>query len=179
MSTDKIFHAIGGTDPLGDYVVGDLIPPDDSYDDTLKISHCKNGTVRAGRVVGGSEDCLDLNNHCEKLVIEADLWEPRGDYLATIKGGSHAITVRGRVRGHGRVVDIDLGNISDQSDDATTGVALDLLHEAGEPITVRVLNALEPQLLNAVSQRYIVTCKIPGFWRPLWAKAVALWRRVF
>lgn len=176
---DKIFHAIGGTDPLGDYVVGDLVPPTDDFTDTLKISHCKNGTVRAGRVVGGLEDCLDVNNHCEDLVIEAAVWEPRGDYLATIKGGSHRITLRGLVRGHGRVVDIDLGNISDQSDDASTELTLDLRHEAGEPITVRVLNALEPRLLNAGQQTYTITCKIPGFWRPLWAKAVALWRKIF
>jgi hypothetical protein len=184
---DRILHAIGGTDPLGTYTTEDL-DADDYIDpstqkkirahDTFKLSRCKRGSVKLGHVKGGLEDCLDVNNHCEDLVIEASLWEPRGEYLTTIKGGSRNITVRGLVTGHGQTVDVDLGNLSDQSDDPTTDVKLDLTHVAGDPIRVRVLNAAPPILLNGGVQRYEIVFRLPGFWGELWAKCCAVWKKI-
>lgn len=177
---DRNFLSFAGERPLGVKIVGDLVPPDDGkpWSDVLKLSNSANGSVRAGHVVGGAEDCVDVNNHCAFLTIEAALWEPRGDYLATIKGGSRNITLRGTVRGHGKVVDVDLGNVSDQSDDVTGPIELDLVHEGGEPITVRMLNAVTPKFANGARQRYVISFQIPGFWRSLFSKAYKLLKRL-
>jgi len=138
--------------------------------DALKITDSSYGMIRVGHIIGGKEDCVDVNNHTSGVRVICDLYEPRGDYVITCKGGSSNIVFEGFVRGHGRVVDVDLGNVSDQSDDLTTGIRLNLVHEAGEPITVRVLGADNPALLNAATQRYDIIFQIPTTWRSLFLK---------
>ncbi len=157
--------------PLGTHHVGDLTPSS-FHSDTLKISDCADGMILAGHVIGGKEDANDCNNHCSNVVMQADCWEIRGKYGFTIKGGSSNITLIGLVRGHGSVVDVDLGNISDQSDDITGPVSLQLAHELGsqEPITVRVLGATNPIILNP-EQAYKVIFAIPGPFRSFFLKA--------
>jgi hypothetical protein len=169
--------SFAGRRPLGEHVVGDVLAgPERS--DALKVTDCANGRIAAGHIRGGKEDCVDVNNHTTNVVIEAALFEPRGKHLATIKGGSGDITLRGKVRGHGSVVDIDLGNIADQSDNVTGRVRLDLVHEAGEPITVRILGAIRPTLLNSHEQRYEVVFALPGFWRSLFLKACKFLKKI-
>lgn len=169
--SDKNFKSFCGERPLGRRLIGDLIPPDGTYSDTLKVTDCADGELYAGHVVGGKEDCCDINNHTSNVRVAAELWEPRGDYGFTIKGGSTNITVAGRYRGHGKVVDVDAGNISDQSDDITGPIYLCLDHELGpqEPITVRILGAMRPVLLNP-SQKYVFIFEIPGFWKSVFLK---------
>lgn len=101
-----------------------------------------------GNVFGGLEDCVDINNGASNGMITAAAFFPQGKYCATIKGGSHDIRLRGTLCGHGSEVDVDLGNISDQSDAKTTGITLDLVSADGTPINVRVLNADKPQLIE-------------------------------
>lgn len=159
---------------------GDLCPPDGSYSDTLKVTACRALTVTAGHIVGSAEDAVDINNHCSSITVVAGLFEPRGKYLATIKGGSSGVMLIGKVRGHGSVTDIDIGNISDQSDNLTRGVVLDLEHELGrhEPIRVRVLGGTRPVLMNASGQRYDVEVVVPGFFRSWFLKGYKLLKRL-
>jgi hypothetical protein len=175
---DINLHSFNGPDFDGAVVTMlDEIRPGSEISDTLKFTSRLHDFVgNFGHVIGGREDCVDINNHSQRIRIEAGLWEPRGKYLATIKGGSKDIHLSGRVRGHGREVDIDIGNISDQSDDPTGPVYLNLLHERGEPITVRVINGERPLLLNETEQKYKIVLKVPTFWGKLFAKLVALFR---
>lgn len=179
MSTpDRIFLAFGARKPLGTQVLDSLVPQG-VWEDTLKFSACEDGDVMVhGSVLGGLEDCVDVNNHCRRLTVHADLWMPQGQYLATIKGGSQNITLSGTVRGHGKTTDVDLGNISDQSDDLTGPVYLNLVHEAGDPIYVRRLNASDPVLLNGATQRYVISRPLWGVTRGLWARGYAVLKKL-
>lgn len=150
---DKNFHSIAG-ETVGQRYVGSLVPPDDSYADTLKLSRARDGAITADLVVGGREDCVDVNNLSERVFIHAQRWEPRGKYVATIKGGSSTISLSGEIHGHGSEVDVDLGNWSDQSSEITRNTKLNLTTADGSPITVRLLLAERPRLLNADVQRY-------------------------
>lgn len=163
---------------IGQCAIGDLIVTTE-HADALKVSNASNGVIYAGAIVGGYEDCVDLNNHCSDVTIIADLWEPKGDYLATIKGGSNHIQLHGIVRGHGKVVDIDIGNISDQSDDLTTMVMLNLKHEAGEPITIRVLGGDKPVLINEATQKYVYKFVLWAGFRTLFLKVYKQLKKVF
>ena len=159
---DKNLFSIWNKNPVGECYVGDLVATLENSD-ALKISLSSKGFVSAGTIVGGKEDCVDINNHCRDIQVQATLFVPQGDYAFTIKGGSEDITVTGVVRGHGKVVDVDLGNVSDQSDDLTRRVSICLTHENGEPITIRVLGCENPKLLNAGAQKYVYTFRL---WKP-------------
>jgi hypothetical protein len=151
----------------------DLIPPDDSYADTLKFSNATTGVITARRIVGGREDCVDINNGSARLHISAEAWEPRGKYLATIKGGSRDITLAGTVTSHGSEVDVDLGNRSDQSREIVRGIRLDLKTTDGSPIRVRLLLAERPRILNAADQeyRFVFPSQVPLWLRRLGFRA--------
>jgi hypothetical protein len=155
------------------------VRPGPEIADTLKFtSRLTNFTVYLNTVYGGREDCVDVNNHSENLHIYAKLWVPQGKYLATIKGGSKFITLGGKVRGHGKEVDVDIGNISDQSTKPTGPVYLNLTHEKGEPITVRVLNGEKPKFLNAQYQEYVIVFKTPSFFGKLFANIIRQLRKI-
>ena len=145
---DKNVISYCGERPLGIRDHGIIAPPDESYSDSLKITDCDHGYVRAIRIFGGAEDCLDVNNRCRNIEVSAGEWHSGGKYVCTIKGGSENITVGGIIVKHGSEVDVDIGNRSDQSDNTTRGVALDFSTRDGSPVTVRVLNAERPRILN-------------------------------
>jgi hypothetical protein len=156
-----------------------VLSPGPEISDTLKFSsQLRNFSGFFGVVHGGKEDCVDVNNRCENLRIHAELWVPHGKYLATIKGGSKAITLSGCVEGHGSEVDVDIGNISDQSDNATGPVYLNLKHVAGDPITVRIINGSRPFIANPDNQKYVIKLRVPPFWGSLFAKIVHQLRKV-
>lgn len=118
-----------------------------NWDDTLKItSRAEDITVIAEEIRGGKEDCVDINNHAYSIGVLAKRWFPQGKYLATIKGGASRISLTGDVYSHGKEVDVDLGNMSDQSREPVTGVSLALRSQTGKPVVVRVLNAEKPLL---------------------------------
>ena len=162
--SDKNYLSIYAEE-VGLRVFGNLVPPDDSYSDTLKfggLSH--DGEVEAARIVGGREDCVDMNN-VRDIHVRAEVFEPRGRFLATIKGGSVGCQLSGTVVGHGTETDVDLGNWSDQSRKITRGTRLCLLSADGSPIRVRVLLSEWPVILNAAQQRYSFA----------WISSVHLW----
>lgn len=134
--------------PLGEKWLGELIP-EAGMSDTLKVTDSSDGVIYVDRVIGGKEDCLDVNNRAENVIIGTPetIWEPRGKYAWTVKGGSKRITINGILKGHGKVVDLDLGNWSDQSNEPTTEVHLNVRSHDGSSITYRVLNADTPMFL--------------------------------
>jgi len=174
---DVNLYSIANNPSVGAVVLGNLWADPTVHADAFKLTNSRHGLIHLGHVKGGYEDCLDVNNHAENITIEADLWQPQGNYLATIKGGSRDVTLRGKVRGHGRIVDIDLGNVSDQSDDVTGPIALHLKHELGEPITVRVLGSQAPRQLNSYEQRYQVVFQIPNPFKSFFLKTYKLLKK--
>lgn len=177
---DINLHSFNGPDFDGAVVTMlDEIRPGSEISDTLKCSsRLRDFTGRFGVVYGGKEDCIDINNRCERIYIEAQRWVPQGKYLATLKGGSRSIAISGEVEGHGSEVDIDIGNISDQSDNPTKDITLNLRHVAGDPITVRVINGERPKFLNADVQQYKVVLQVPSFFGQLFAKVVHQLRKL-
>src|SRR4051812_31637146 len=93
--------------------VGILEPTDPNTADTLKLSNCNNGHVSAERVVGGKEDVCDINRGAALSVFIAEIVSG-GDYCFTVKGGAEDVWIEGTILKHGKVTDVDLGNISDQ-----------------------------------------------------------------
>jgi len=158
--------SFSGKRPLGENILLDLTPSQfPAIADTLKVTDCANGSIKAGAVTGGYEDCLDVNNKSENIQAHADLWIIKGKQGFTIKGGSKSIHVSGMVSGHGSATDVDLGNVSDQSDNLTGPVILELTHVLGpqEPVYYRVLGADDPIILN-LNQKYVCTFRL---WKPL------------
>lgn len=120
------------------------------YDDILKISRSNNVVIKKCNIFGGREDCVDMNNYCSNILIEDVKVHSGGKYCFTIKGGSRDITLKDIVvEGHGKEVDIDIGNWSDQSSELTTNVILENVTSLnGTPVTVRVLWADKPTIIG-------------------------------
>lgn len=118
--------------------------------DRVKLSGVHNFILRIlGRVVGGTEDCIDVN-HCKDCNIFVDEVEPQGRHVLTCKGGSTNILLSvSRQLGRSTEVDYDYGNKSDQSRAKTTGCTLSI-GMATQTITVRCLNADAPAMTDKV-----------------------------
>jgi hypothetical protein len=146
--------------------------------DTIKLSGVRNFELTLlGEVVGGYEDCVDINNRCSNVTIYArDGFCGTGRYVLTIKGGSQDIYVSGPVLAPGRECDACLGNWSDQSREPTTNVGLDLSRD-GRPVRWRNLNATPPAFTRR-SGPYRRLLSVPGFLRPAFVWAYGLGKRL-
>ena len=81
------------------------------WSDTIKITDNINKfSFYADKVFGGKEDVVDINNGADGTCVFINEWHPQGKYVATIKGGSKNTYLWGNVMGHGKEVDIDIGN---------------------------------------------------------------------
>lgn len=140
----------------------EVLDGSNGYNDTLKCSTslCRT-SIHYKKVIGGSEDCCDINNKCFAVSVSADEWESRGKYVFTVKGESKDIYLQGKITRHGSEVDVDLGNNSDQGNGQTKGVILNLTSD--EPITVRVLQA-QPPITVAGSGPYKFVFPKPNTW---------------
>jgi hypothetical protein len=146
---DKNFRSYA--DESGVRIYGETIaPPDQTYADTLKFSNADDVEVEKCHVVGGYEDCVDINRDCEQVVLRNLTLEAHGEYAVTIKGGSHDIKLIDVViTAPGRVYDIDIGNWSDQNQNKTTSVKLvNVTRADGEKVRVRVLWADRPVIVG-------------------------------
>lgn len=122
----------------------------EGYDDAIKLTtKLENFDLEAGIVEGGSEDVVDINNESHHIDVSIAGWKSNGQYNATIKGGSHDIRLNGLIITHGKKVDVDLGNWSDQSDKKTYNIELALRSIGGRKIKVRVLKADKPTFINS------------------------------
>lgn len=115
------------------------------YDDALKLSNCTDSAVRALTIIGGREDCIDINRGNQIEIAGCEL-RPAGRYAMTIKGGASKIMIRRTIiTAAGKSCDIELGNWSDQSQEPTIGVTLDRVRRAdGKPLKVRVWHGTRP-----------------------------------
>lgn len=170
---DINLHSFNGPEWNGKSVdwADKALAPGPEISDTLKFTSSLRGfSGRFGTVVGGREDCADFNDHCDGVTVSAR-WMPKGKYAFTVKGGCKGVRIEGEIDGHGSEVDIDLGNVSDQSDDLTGPVEINLIHVGGEPITFRVLGAHDPVFLNADKQLYRPVLVLPRFTRSMFLKS--------
>lgn len=111
----------------------------------LKFSTGLSGfTLHAEKAYGGRDACVDVNNKCRALRIVVDELWPTGQFAATIKGGSKAVSLTGRLMRHAKTYDVIIGDWSDQSHDSTAGVSLAITPDDGRPVTVCVLAGEKP-----------------------------------
>jgi hypothetical protein len=117
-----------------------LIPTDPkTWDAILKLSGRANTDLYCLRVAQGKEAAVDCNNTTRNCHLEGrfGVTGNEGEHVIKIKGGSHGITLKGRVESTGRKADIVLGEWSDQSSAPVHGLDLSLLrHASGRPLTV-------------------------------------------
>jgi hypothetical protein len=119
------------------------------HSDTLKFSNVQRGTVSYGEIWGGKEDCIDFNRGCQHITVWRTKLKSQGEYCCTIKDSSDISLVDVTVTGHGKVVDMDLGNWSDQGSDITRNVLLEQVRaEDDQPVVVRVLWAEPPTVIG-------------------------------
>jgi hypothetical protein len=126
-------------------VVGPRLIDGQGFDDALKFSNCSAVLVEGVEILGGREDCIDINRG-GLIALRNVTLNPKGKYGVTIKGGAEVVTLKSVVFcSHGSEVDVDLGNWSDQSGERTRGVTLENVFSAdGKPVIVRVLHADMP-----------------------------------
>lgn len=111
------------------------------YSSALKFTSGLSGlNLSAGKVLGGHDACVDVNNKANGLSLTLDSALPQGQFVATIKGGANHIwlTVHTIVK-HGKVCDIITDDYSDQSHDPTSLVVLDCKMADGSPVRVIAL----------------------------------------
>lgn len=182
MSIDVNLYSFNGPHDNGRTVEHlDEITTTPNIADTIK---CSTGLANFeglfGIVHSGYEDVVDVNNRCQYVNLKASLWVLNRCRMGfTVKGGSSCVRLSGPVRGHGREVDIDLGNASDQSHELTEGVVLNLWPEnQGDYLTVRVLGAKLPlEEPGSGPYRYIYPWK-NKLLRVFSVKAFLEWRRI-
>lgn len=142
------------SDKDGVEITGLTLPSNDvnpnDFSDILKLSNASNIIVKDCYIFGGKEDCVDMNRGCNNILIENTKVKSNGLYCFTIKGGTKNVTLKDIViENHGKEVDIDLGNWSDQSNELTTNIVLDNVKCLnGDSVTVRVLWADTPTVIG-------------------------------
>lgn len=138
------------------------------FHDTVHISHGVNISILNSVIPGGTEDCVDLNNNCENINIVDTQVAPGGEYGFTIKGGTHHVSLVNVVfQTHGKTVDIDLGNWSDQNTkDKTKDIALhNVTSSDGKPVRVRVLWADKPTVIGGNVKLIVYPSWLVAIWR--------------
>ncbi len=147
---DNNFRSYADVD--GVTVRDEIISPENptQYNDILKLSNAKNVDVINSYIVGGSEDCIDMNRNCENVFISSAELCPNGKFGITIKGGSRGIIIQNvEFLRHGTETDIDIGNWSDQSNEPVRRVTLaNLKSMDGKPVRVRVLWGERPNIIG-------------------------------
>ena len=152
---DKNLISFNGPQDNGKSVFLDVLDGT-GYDDTIKCSTGLSATsISVGKIIGGREDCIDINNHCEGVVVSCRDAQSGGKYVATLKGESKNCTLILVISKHGSEVDIDLGNNSDQGNGYTTGTVICASAVDGSEVTVRVLQAQKPVFSGGGPYRFI------------------------
>lgn len=146
--------------------------------DTVKFSGVRDFTLHIkGNVVGGYEDCIDLNNLCQRVTVIADGLIPTGRYAVTIKGGCEDILIDTTLLDRGKAVDVSLGEHSDQSFKVTRGVTLSIAALDGSKVTYWQFNADRPHLVGNTGP-YRCNIKIPYWFRSSFARVYS-WLKTF
>ena len=111
----------------------------------LKItSKAAQLSVSADRLIGGSENCADLNNEVSNVTVMCASIEPRGKYALSAKT-SNGVFFTGHIVGRANSWEVNLGSWSDQSKAVQTNTHLSLTADK-YPIRVWLGNADYPTL---------------------------------
>lgn len=120
MSTrhDKNFHSFDSLEQKGasDLILDPIAAGWErgSWEDTCKFYKRHNLIFMKITVVGGGkEDCFDVSPECTNNVFGDFSANTDGQYVLTLKGGSHKNTfLRWHIKRGGKTVDIEIGNWS-------------------------------------------------------------------
>ena len=124
----------------------------------LKItSRAKNLSLTAERIIGGRENCVDLNNECSGITVVCGEFQILGKYGISAKT-CNGVVFRGHLAGRAKQREVNLGSWSDQSAKTQTETSLDLTADY-YPIRVWLGNAQVP--LMSDPSKY----KLMGFGR--------------
>lgn len=132
----------------------------------LKITSRAQGiTVKAERLIGGSENCADLNNECRNISVSPNVFEVRGKYALSAKT-CDGVAFTGHITGTPSQWHINLGSYSDQSGRVQTNTRLELTADS-YPILVWVGNADAPSLDGPAKYKLIGFGRYGSFVRSL------------
>ncbi len=146
-------------------VIGPRLIDGQGYADALKFSNCCDVFVEDLNIIGGYEDCIDINRGSHIAITDVML-HVKGKYAVTIKGGAEVVSLNNvAIYGRGSEVDIDIGNWSDQSGERTRGIAINHVWRSyGQPVVVRVFHGDIP-LVNGGNVRILDRRKVSWFYR--------------
>jgi len=145
MAADKNYRSYADTEDV--VIIGESIsPPDESYSDTLKLSHVNRAAIYDTTIFGSQEDAIDIMRYSQLIHLKNCRLYGAGKYVVTIKGGCDLVALENVIiEQHGKTVDIDLGNFTPITKARTTNVVLrNVTSSDGKPVRVRVLNADKP-----------------------------------
>jgi hypothetical protein len=141
--SDNNYKSIADMDGYNLY--GITLAPENisQYSDILKFSHARNCIVKDCIIWGGKEDCVDMNRYCDAITFEDCTFITFGSQHITIKGGSKNIYFKNcRFAGRPENVEVELGNYSEQSDEAPINIVFtETRYTDQSPVRVRCLNA--------------------------------------
>ncbi len=126
--------------------------PAGSWSDTVHFSRCAAQKFVRFEIGGGKEDCIDLNNNCNaNLFSDFKLWAVTSSQAITLKGGSCDNEFEDLVIVyHGKNVDIEIGNWSDQGyGDNTRNVFYRVKSEDGKPVTYCYRLGSKPRFIDS------------------------------
>ncbi len=131
----------------------------------------QNLIITAGRVIGGRDACLDINNLTKNVRVSISEAEATGQFVATIKGESEDPFVTAHVVNHGKICDFILGDWSDQRRGFVKRPVLNATAKTG-PVTVIWLASDKPFLFPGSGPYRF---KYWPRWTPLWLHALIVY----
>lgn len=120
---------------------GDVIDPGEGGASGLKCTgRLCDFFGRFGRVVGRKDAVVDCNDRVERVLLSIAQADPRGQFVATIKGGARDVHLHIReILQHARRADLITDDWSDQSHLPTSGIVYDCRMADGSAVTVLAL----------------------------------------
>ena len=176
--SDKNWISFTESDAAGIRNFDEIIPPGADYSDALKFSHASGITVRVKRIVGGLEDVVDCNRFVSDCHVYADLIEPRGLHILTVKGGTDNFSISGDVGGHGRSCDLEKDMWSDQANSPSRNIRINLKTRDGSPITYRTWGGPDFIFENKNTQTYKCLFALPCVLRPFFIFGYGLAKKI-
>lgn len=148
--SDHNYKSFSGLE--GFTVINIEVSPEDprGFDDTLKLSACSHFEFDGGRVAGGRENAVDVNNRCAQGLFN-HLRLVGGDQASiVVKGGSKGIVFADCVLEPSPKswCDVLIDDWSDQSQDSSTVLLKNLTRADGRPVRVVAGRGVWPSIIG-------------------------------
>lgn len=137
----------------GDRPVYDLIDGSQGTAGLKITSHCRDLVATCDLIIGGRENCVDLNNECDGITVSAKEYRVNGKYALSAKTCKN-VSFIGHITGKPSKWHVNLGSWSDQSRDIQDNTALMLTADT-YPIVVWVGNATVPKMDDPAKYKVI------------------------